>query len=227
MIPLSSPLRRPLLLASCLAALSSTALAVSDNPEADFLVADTDFSETLTLTEYATTLGIGVSTSAANRSFKKGDLDPDGVLTYFEYLIRRGVYSRPSKIELEFLFADDARDGLLTFEEFISTASSKLPWVEIKKRFIIADTNQNGNLLSTEYEAYRKGQAKAPAGVSLLKFDLADLDENNELELDEFAWTVPPATATAKLEAKFNKLDKNDDGVLTRNEWNPGAPKQR
>lgn len=222
--PPSSAFRGPLVLAICLASLSATAFAV-DNTQTIFAAADLDASTTLNQAEFTTILESGVSAKVAKSTFKKADLNSDGELFFFEFQVYRGDVARPGKIELEFRLADYSGDGLLTFEEFIATGASKWPWIESLKRFLIADTNQNETLTLTEYTAYRNGQATAPTGVSLLKFDLADLNDDGHLEIEEFAWTVPPASSIAKLEAKFNKLDKNDDGVITRNEWNPGAPK--
>lgn len=225
--PPFSPLRRPLLLAAtCLVSSGATAFAV-DPTQAIFAVADVDASASLSQAEFTTTLASGVSAKVAKSTFKKADLNSDGELRYFEFQVYRGDVARPGKIELEFRLADYSGDGLLSFEEFISTGPSKWPWIESLKRFLIADANQNQTLTLTEYTAYRNGQATPPSGVSLLKFDLADLNDDGHLEIEEFAWTVPPASSIAKLEAKFNKLDKNDDGVITRNEWNPGVPKQQ
>ena len=45
------------------------------------------------------------------------------------------------------------------------------------------------------------------------------------LTVAEFAGVLPKNTTEEKVQARFDKLDDNEDGFLTKDEWNPGAPK--
>ncbi len=59
-------------------------------------------------------------------------------------------------------------------------------------------------------------------GDDTTKFNTADLDATNSLTPDEFAGVYPPKVKPAVVLKKFAGLDDNDDGLLTRDEWNPG-----
>lgn len=62
--------------------------------------------------------------------------------------------------------------------------------------------------------------------MNYTKSDLADLNEDDQLTIEEFAPTFPQGTTEATIAAKFSQEDETEDDVLSRDEWNPGAPKQ-
>lgn len=193
---------------------------------AAFNTADADTSGSLTLEEFTATLAEGTTAQKAKRAFKKADGDKSGGVTLPEYLIHVGEAQAPTKEELSFAAADANENGSLDLEEFADTFTGKTAPIEIRKRFLKADADVSGALSLEEWTLHKKGKAKGPDGVKYYKFDLADLNEDNELTIEEFALAFPQGTKESAIAVKFAKKDKNDNGVLTRSEWNPGAPKQ-
>ena len=192
---------------------------------AAFEAADLDVSGSLSLEEFAPTLDEGTSARKAKSLFKKADLDKSGDLSLDEYLIYVGEAEAPTKEALSFAAADTDESGSLDLEEFAGTFKGKTPVIEIRKRFLKADADESNSLSLDEWTLYKKGKAKGPDGAKYYKFDLADIDADDELTVFEFSLTLPQGTDEEKVAAKFDKLDDNEDGVLTRDEWNPGAPK--
>ncbi|MCW1885404.1 EF-hand domain-containing protein [Luteolibacter flavescens] len=190
----------------------------------DFNEADTDESGGLTVEEYTTTLPEGTSNQKIKRSFKKADTDRSGLISLNEYLIAVGEIEPPTKEEISFAAADENSNGSISLEEFYDTFGNTVP-IEIIKRFLKADADESNGLSLAEWTLYKKGKAKGPEGAKYYKFDLADRDNNDELTMAEFALTFPKNAKETTVAKKFAKEDSDDNGVLTRDEWNPGAPK--
>jgi Ca2+-binding EF-hand superfamily protein len=211
------------------AALTLTGAALAGDPSAGtvaFNTADANTSGGLDLAEFTTTLEEGTSAQKASREFKKADTDKSGLISLSEYLIYIGEIEAPTKEELSFDAADENNDNSISLGEFEDTFTGKQAPIEIFKRFLKADANENEGLSLEEWTLYKKGKAKGPEGAKYYKFDLADRDNNAELTIEEFALTFPQGTKEETIAAKFAKEDENDNLRLTRDEWNPGAPKQ-
>jgi Ca2+-binding EF-hand superfamily protein len=191
-----------------------------------FNTADGDVSGSLTLVEFTTTLEAGTSAAKAAKAFKKADSDSSALISLNEFLIFIGEVQPPTKEELSFAAADANHNGSIDLEEFGDTITGKLPQIEIFKRFLKADADELNGLSLAEWTLYKKGKAKGPDGATYYKFDLADVNNNDQLTIDEFALTFAQGTKEATIAAKFAKEDEDDSGFLTRSEWNPGAPKQ-
>jgi Ca2+-binding EF-hand superfamily protein len=190
-----------------------------------FNTADGDVSGSLTLVEFTTTLEAGTSAAKAAKAFKKADSDSSALVSLPEFLIFIGETEPPTKEELSFAAADDNTSGSIDLDEFEATFTGKQAPIEIFKRFLKADADENDVLSLEEWTLYKKGKAKGPDGATYYKFDLADVNEDDQLTIDEFALTFPQGTKEATIAAKFAKEDEDDSGFLIRSEWNPGAPK--
>jgi len=211
---------------ACSLALGGVALAGAPSAgTVKFTTADVDVSSSLTKVEFTTTLDAGIPAKKVNKEFKKADRDRNAAISLNEYLIYIGEVVPPTKEELSFTEADTVIDGSLSLAEFTATIPGKSPLSDVFVRFLKADADVSSSLSLAEWTLYKKGKAKGTPGVKYLKFDLADRDGNDVVTLDEFATVFPRGTAVAKLTAKLAKLDDNDDGSLTPDEWNPGAPK--
>jgi hypothetical protein len=211
-------------------ALTVSGAAFAGTPSAGttaFNTADADVSGGLTLEEFTTTLAEGTTAKKASAQFKKADADDSGLISLNEYLIYLGEIEPPTKEELSFAAADADHNESLTLEEFAATITGKQAPIETFKRFLKADADELNGLSLEEWTLYKKGKAKGPEGATYYKFDLADRNPtDDELTLAEFALTFPLNTKEATIAAKFAKEDEDESGTLTRDEWNPGAPKQ-
>ncbi len=219
-------IRMPLL--ACTVALSGAAFAGELSPGTQaFNAADANESGDLTKEEFATTLAEGSSEKKINKSFKKADRNKDEVVTLDEYLIFVGEEKPPTKKQLAFAAADTDENGVLSLEEYVAASQGKGPYIVAKKRFLLSDSEDEGSIGVLTFEEW-SGKRRKPAKGEFLAFDLAneETEETPEaLTPSEFAKVLPKNTSEEKLEIKFNKLDDNEDGLLTKDEWNPGAPK--
>jgi len=206
--------------------LSGSALAVPVSPGTTaFNTADADHSGILSFQEFVSTLPIKTTYGKAQLKFKKADRDGSAGITLSEYLVYTGEQAPPTKEELSFAAADENDNGSIDSEEFAATFSAPLAPIQIRLRFLRADADGLNGLSLEEWTLFKKGKAKGEEGVKYTKFDLADLDNDDKLTIDEFELTFAPSTKEATIAAKFAKEDADDSGFLTRDEWNPGAPK--
>jgi Ca2+-binding EF-hand superfamily protein len=192
------------------------------DPNAVFIAADLDVSGSLTLAEFTTTLDAGISVRASTKKFNSADRNLDGSIDLNEYLIFTGTIPAPTKIEELFDEADADADGSLSFDEFTATFNAKISIVGIRRFFVRADGDVSGTISEEEWEAYKRGP-RGQGSATLSVFELADFDANGELTLTEYGYVFPRTAAAAKIQVKFDKLDDDDDGVLTTAEYNPGV----
>lgn len=195
--------------------------------ENDFAAADEDDSNMLTKAEFATTLKEGTSAKTVDRRFKKADRDKSGTISLAEYLIYVGELEPPTREELSFASADLNTSGGIDFDEFVEASPTKSSVISLVKNFLFADDDENGLLSLDEWTRFKNGKAKPEQSQKFLNFDLADVNKDGLLTPEEFSFVFPRGTAEAKVMSKFTKLDKNENDVLTREEWNPGGPKPR
>jgi hypothetical protein len=213
-------------LAASILAFSGSALAITvSSGTTVFTTVDADHSGILSWEEFVDTLPINTTYGKADLKFKKADRDRSGGITLSEYLVYVGEEEPPTKEELSFAAADEDENGSINEEEFAASFSAPLAPIQIRLRFLRADEDHNNTLSLAEWTLFKKGKAKGEEGVKYTKFDLADLNEDDQLTLEEFELTFAPGTKEATIAAKFAKEDENENNALTRNEWNPGAPK--
>ncbi|HEY1121709.1 MAG TPA: hypothetical protein VGE67_08920 [Haloferula sp.] len=208
---------------SALAALALSSVPASaqgTDYNAIFLAADVDLSASLSLAEFTTTLDAGISATAAARKFKGADRNLNGSIQLNEFLIYVKVLPAPTKAETAFEIADANVNGSLTFDEYVTLEKERTSIVTIRRNFLRADANADTNVTLAEYIAFKAGDYDKTF-ISI--FTLADVDADNEVDVTEFGYAYARGTAEAKIIIKFEKKDVNDDGVLTRAEWNPGV----
>ncbi|RYD46056.1 MAG: hypothetical protein EOP83_30290, partial [Verrucomicrobiaceae bacterium] len=136
------------------------------------------------------------------------------------FLIYVKVLPAPTKAETAFEIADGNVNGSLTWEEYITLEKERTSIVTIRRNYLRADADADTNVTLAEYIAFKAGDYDR---TRLSTFTLADVDANNEVDVTEFGYAYARGTAEAKIIVKFEKKDTNDDGVLTRAEWNPGV----
>ncbi len=194
----------------------------------EFNTADLDVSGALSETEFSTAFSSGLSRGKLKKQFRVADTDRSKDISLPEYLSFRAaaiLKDRNADPALKFEVADVDVDGFLSLEEFVVLVPGKRPLIEVRKRQLAADADDDNLVTLDEYLDYVASPQPDTSGIPFLKFDLADLDDNDELTVEEFAGVYPPAVKPAVIDKKFGSVDDNDDGVLTRDEWNPGGPK--
>lgn len=101
-------------------------------------------------------------------------------------------------------------DGQLSLNEYVQGHGGRLAWVVVKHRFDYSDTDGTGGLSLTEY-AKALGGRKFLAPNKSRQFLLADLDEDGELQIDEYTLMLPSRTKSTKISKLFLKKDNNPE----------------
>lgn len=188
---------------------------------AKFNAADLDLSGSLSPAEFASTFSTLTPRGQIKSAFKKADGNRNGTLSLEEWLAYRETTFEHQQA-LKFDAADTDASGFLTLQEFAPTRPDNKPFIMTRAAFLAAD-HDDDNLISLEEWLEHAGKGSDHGhGVSSGKFDLADLDGSDSLTPDEFAGIYPPKVKPVVVLKKFAALDDNDDGLLTRDEWNPG-----
>jgi hypothetical protein len=200
--------------------------AVVGTLQAEFNAADADTSGSLSELEFSTAYSEGLSRGQLKKQFKSADSDKSKSISLSEYLAFRSaaiLKDKNADPALRFEVADLNIDGFLSLEEFVVLVPGKRPLIEVRKRHLMADASDDDQVTLEEYTDYVESPQPDTSGIPFRKFDLADLDGNDELTVDEFAGAYPPAVKPQVIDKKFDGQDDNGDEVLTRDEWNPGG----
>lgn len=198
-----------------------------DNPTTDtakFEAADADASGGLTLAEFSTTFSGGTRASKILEKFNKADTSNDDSVSLAEWLVYKDdtIPENENDDTAKFNAADSDSNGSLTYDEFATTLAGKKSEVEIRARFLKADTDDDNLVSLAEWNVYKNDNLPDDSNNRPRAFDLADVDASGDITPDEFAGFFKPKTKPSSIQKKFDKYDRNDDGVLTRDEWNPG-----
>jgi hypothetical protein len=133
--------------------------------------------------------------------------------------------------------ADVNLDGSLDVFEFARTQGPGTPMVEVRKRFLAIDTSgafevvidpvtgletqgdpiPDDLVTKEEIKAYRALETKPKSTLS--KFQLADFNGDGMLDPVEFGYLVSPQVPLKKTMRQFNRIDLNDDLLLSKSEF--------
>jgi hypothetical protein len=191
-----------------------------------FNTADADTSGSLSPAEFAGTFSPALSKGQQKKQFRDADTSADGGIVLIEWLayLRDIVLKDPNATPTEkFEVVDGDADGSITLEEFALLLPGKKPLIEFRKRFLMADADDDDLVTLDEWLAYKEDPQPDTSGIPFRKFDLADLDGDDQLTIGEFANAYPPAVKLQVIVKKFTGKDANEDDFLTRDEWNPGG----
>jgi len=122
------------------------------------------------------------------------------------------------RLDRKFDRADLNLDQQLDFTEFLGTQRRNATWVRARFSFEAADENNDEMLSRLEFQASRGGRVGGKPDA-LESFELADEDEDRVLDPAEFALTMNPRTAWRRVLRKFDRKDRNDDGLLSETEF--------
>ena len=186
-----------------------------------FANADTDNSGSLTNEEFATTFSTVTPEGSILRNFKKTDTDRSGSISLEEWLTYRAT-TPEGRARTAFEAADTDGDEFLDLNEFAGLMTGNKAFIYTRDAFLKADEDEDSYVTLGEWIDY--GSLKGPNKIGNSKFRLADLDGSDSVSPDEFALTYPTRVKPAVIMKKFVKLDRNEDSMLTRDEWNPGPP---
>ena len=113
---------------------------------------------------------------------------------------------------------DADNDGAVSWEEFLIAKGGRLAWVVVRNRFINSDKDRDESLTLAEF-ADALGGRKYFAPSRLGQFQLADLDEDDLLDVDEYALTLSSRASSRKVERSFDKKDKDNSEYLSQVEF--------
>ena len=208
--------------------LIATAGTAAAGASEKFEKADADASGTLSIEEFRSTLSKKARPFQVKKKFEKADADGSGDVTLEEFIAYKNDDDDDGPddgVTRRFKAADADEDGFLTYEEFTTIFRGKKPAIQVRKRFLRADADGDDLVSLDEWLAFKNDDGPDDDDKPLRKFDLADLDGNDELTLEEFATVFPAKKPARVIRRKFQREDENDDEVLTRDEWNPGTGK--
>jgi hypothetical protein len=143
---------------------------------------------------------------------------------------------KPKTHHLSFAQADVDESGSLDIFEFATTMGPGVPLVEVRRRFLPIDVSgafevvldpiteepipgdpiPDGFITPEELAAYRAGERTKS---DLPRFELADFDGDGVLTPVEFSYLTSPKVKFSNISRKFVKLDTDDDGFLTKEEF--------
>ena len=170
-------------------------------------------------------------------AFKLLDKDGDGMISKQE-MASSGHRFNAAQIEAIFGLGDINDDGVIDLNEFISvmcpsalTVVSRLRGKykninEVKKAFLTLDTNRDGLLSKSEIGSSGKFNNQEVEAI----FILGDLNQDGEIDLEEFVGLLCPTAAMAvarlsrnvkniaEAQQLFRVLDKNNDGMISQEE---------
>jgi hypothetical protein len=139
------------------------------------------------------------STGGHPGNFRALDTNRDGVLSREEFLGRAGA----AEAEAGAVYRDE---DVLYKDNDVLYKSTPGSAMSIHEAFRIKDRNRDGRLTRNEYGDPRT-------------FDRVDSDDDGRISAYEYA--NPPSATSAQ--GRFDDLDRNDDGTLTRREFDGSA----
>ena len=126
--------------------------------------------------------------------------------------------AKARKLNGKFDRADINSDNQLDALEFQATQTKRLSVAYSLFRFQKTDTNDD-NLVSIEEFIASRGGITGGKPTRLDLFLLADANEDEVLDPEEYSDTLSPGVPWPKVLKAFAKRDKSDDGELTPREF--------
>ena len=172
----------------------------SDMAPASFARLDRNHDGVVTRDEFANPLPLG----SAEARFGDLDLNGNGIIERNEW---RGE-------ALSFDAVDRNRDNRVTVDEYVNQPTGYgYGQGTLQSRFAQLDRNHNGVINRGEW----RGET--------LSFDAVDRNGDNRITLDEYVNQTTDGygnnygTGTNNMQARFARMDRNRDGVVSRGEW--------
>src|SRR5437773_3129417 len=172
----------------------------SDMAPASFARLDRNHDGVVTRDEFANPLPLG----SAEARFGDLDLNGNGIIDRNEW---RGE-------ALSFDAVDRNRDNRVTVDEYVNQPTGYgYGQGTLQSRFAQLDRNHNGVINRGEW----RGET--------LSFDAVDRNGDNRITLDEYVNQTTDGygnnygTGTNNIQARFARMDRNRDGVVSRGEW--------
>jgi Ca2+-binding EF-hand superfamily protein len=172
----------------------------SDMAPASFARLDRNHDGVVTRDEFANPLPLG----SAEARFGDLDLNGNGIIERNEW---RGE-------TLSFDVVDRNRDNRVTVDEYVNQPTGyAYGQGTLQSRFAQLDRNHNGVVNRGEW----RGET--------MSFDAVDRNGDNRITLDEYVNQTADGygnnygTGTNDMQARFARMDRNRDGVVSRSEW--------
>lgn len=193
-------------------ALATTALvsavsftAFASNPFAE--KADSNKDGIIQLSEF---------TALGNQKFSEMDADANGLVTKEERKAYR-EHMREVRARKKFADADSNGDGVVSEAEFMTARAERKDRMEQRRDMngaMNGAMNENGQFNSEDRRAGKKMHKKMPKKIRQHMSKWADIDTNGDGAVD----LTEHQAATI---ARFERMDKNGDGVLGTDEQRP------
>jgi Ca2+-binding EF-hand superfamily protein len=118
---------------------------------------------------------------------------------------------------LEFSQIDQNADGSIVVTEFVAVFPNGG-----KELFALADKDKDGKLTKQELEAWQKKYGKQEPEAMAVRYTVIDQDKNGNVTAEEFVAVFGP-----KGKEVFKKADKDNNGVLSQDEWEAWKKSQK
>jgi Ca2+-binding EF-hand superfamily protein len=125
-------------------------------------------------------------------------------------------------LDRRFEKADINDNGEVDSTEFLALEPRSKSWVEAMYRFNLADVDHSNSLSLVEFRASNGGKEGGKPSRSQ-QFALADLNLDGSLDPEEFARTIAQSKPWRKVLREFGRKDRNDDSLLTFQEFGGGV----
>mgnify|MGYP000101881681 FL=1 len=181
-------------------------------------------NKAITLLTVGASLGVSAFATAAEAAkppkgpkfhltFAQADVDASGGLTVFEFATTQGKGTPLVEIRRRFLGADVAG----AFEVVIDPITGVQALDPVTGEPVFGAAIPDGLVSLEEFQAYRALEEKPKS--DLPRFDLADFDGDGKLSPVEFGYLVSPSVPFKNVTRKFDKLDTDDSGFLSKDEF--------
>lgn len=118
---------------------------------------------------------------------------------------------------LEFSQIDENADGSIVVTEFVAVFPQGG-----KELFALADKDKDGKLTKEEFKAWQDKYGKQEPEALAVRYVVIDQDKDGKVTAEEFVAVFGP-----KGKEVFKKADKDNNGVLSQDEWEAWKKSQK